>query len=78
MASDITPDIAQQIDVCMATGHFADESEVLRTALRLLARQTAEATAIQHGMDDVEAGRVRPLDEIDAEIRRRHGFPQEP
>ena len=76
MASDITPDIAQQIDICMATGRFADESEVLRAALRLLERQTAEATAIQQGMDDVEAGRTRPLDEADAEIRRRHGFPR--
>jgi Arc/MetJ-type ribon-helix-helix transcriptional regulator len=77
MATDITPDIAQQIDVCMATGQFADESDVLRRALRLLERQTTEATTIQQGMDDVEAGRVRPLDEADAEIRRRHGFPQE-
>ena len=74
MAFDISPEIAQQIDLCMATGHFASESEVLRSALRLLERQTSEAMAIQRGMDDVEVGRVRPLDEVDAEIRRKHGF----
>ena len=77
MASDFAPGIVQQIDVCMATGHFADEGEVLRAALRLLERQTAEATAIQQGMDDVQAGRVRPLNEADDEIRRKHGFPRE-
>jgi hypothetical protein len=31
--------------------------------------------AIQAGMDDIEAGRCRPLEEFDAEFRKKNGLP---
>jgi len=30
--------------------------------------------AVREGLDDVEAGRIRPLDEFDKEFRARHGL----
>lgn len=41
--------------------------------VRLLERE-AERRAIQEGIDDMKAGRGRPLDEVDAELRREFGF----
>jgi hypothetical protein len=34
----------------------------------------AERVAIQQGIDDLKAGRVRPFEEFDAELRREFGF----
>ena len=31
--------------------------------------------AIQRGLDDMHAGRTRPFEEFDRELRRRHGLP---
>ena len=50
---------------------------MLREALDALRRQDEELRAIQKGIADMEAGRYRPLDEVDAEIRHKHGFPQD-
>jgi predicted transcriptional regulator len=35
----------------------------------------AERVAIQEGIDDMNAGRMQPWEEVDAEIRREFGFP---
>ena len=35
----------------------------------------ADWAAIQAGIEDMLAGRMRPLREIDAEIRKTHGWP---
>jgi len=34
----------------------------------------AERLAIQEGINDMNAGRMQPWDEVDAEIRREFGF----
>lgn len=34
----------------------------------------AERVAIQEAIDDMNAGRMRPFEEFDAEIRREYGF----
>ena len=34
----------------------------------------AERVAIQEGIDDMRAGRMRPFEEFDAELRREFGF----
>ena len=34
----------------------------------------AERVAIQQGIDDMNAGRLRPFSEFDAELRREFGF----
>jgi predicted transcriptional regulator len=42
--------------------------------LSLLDRD-AERVAIQQGIDDMNAGRMQPFEEVDAEIRTEFGFP---
>jgi len=45
--------------------------------LRVLTFRNEELAAIQAGIDDVEAGRVRPFEDVDADIRRDFGFPSQ-
>ena len=74
MSQQIPVDIESSLRAFVATGRFANEDEVLREALAALKRESDEVAAIQLGVDDMEAGRYRPFDEIDAEIRKEFGF----
>jgi Arc/MetJ-type ribon-helix-helix transcriptional regulator len=71
---EIPSEIKTMIADRMATGKYATEVEVLRRALRTLAEYDEAVTDIQEGMDDEAAGRIRPLDAVDVEIRRKLGF----
>ena len=55
----------------MKTGQYKSEDELLREALRALKSRDAELAAIQEGIDDMEAGRMKPLREFDQEFRER-------
>jgi Arc/MetJ-type ribon-helix-helix transcriptional regulator len=61
----------------MNTGRYASEDEVLRDALRALKWRDDEIAAIQEGLSDMEAGRVRPLREFDREFRERNKIPED-
>lgn len=49
---------------------FATVEDYVRTLLD----RDAERVAIQEGIDDMNAGRMQPFEEVDAEIRREFGF----
>jgi predicted transcriptional regulator len=51
------------------------DQQVLERAMKAL-KQQEDAAAIQAGIDDMEAGRLRPLAEVDAEIRDKHNIPR--
>lgn len=65
------------------SGEYANVEDVVKAALRLLEEQASEDAAklaeldrqIQEGLDDIEAGRTRPaeevFDEIEARLKRR-------
>lgn len=53
----------------IAAGFAAVEDYV-----RALLDRDAERLAIQEGIDDLNAGRMQPFEEVDAEIRREFGF----
>ena len=78
MSYNLPPDVQDQIRQQIATGQYNSEDDVLRAALRALAFRRDELAAIQAGLDDVEAGRLSPFEEVDADIRRQFGFPNEP
>jgi len=72
MAYQFPPDVEKLVRDHMATGSYASEDEVLRDALQALGefvhssaevdaeyRQTV--AAVQQGVADAEAGRMRPL-----------------
>ena len=53
----------------IAAGFSAVEDYV-----KALLDRDAERVAIQQGIDDMNSGRMQPLAEVDAEIRRTFGF----
>lgn len=57
----------------LALANAAGFARVEDYVVTLLDRE-AERRAIQEGIDDMNAGRMRPLAEFDAELRREFGF----
>lgn len=52
-------------------GHFSSREDLLSYAIRLLRRDREEAVAgILLGLDDAAAGRMQPLSEAFADMRR--------
>lgn len=77
MAYQFPPDLKELVNQQLATGQYGSEDDVLRDALKALKWRSAETAAIAEGIEDMEAGRYRSLDEVDAELRRKHDFPQD-
>lgn len=75
MPYQIPPDVESRVTALLADG-YASVDDVLRDALSALEYRREEIAAIREGIEDVEAGRYRPLEEVDAEIRKKHNFPQ--
>lgn len=71
MSYALPPDAHAQIRQYVATGRYASEDEVLRAAMRALAFRDEELAAIQEGVNDMAAGRVRTFEEVDVEISER-------
>ena len=75
MTLDISPDVAQQIDALLATGGYLDESDVLRTALRLLERRSVQLarfrSEIAPAIESLDRGEGEPLDIEDIKARGR-------
>ena len=74
MTLQISADVENLVRIQMATGNYKTEDELLRDALQALAERSDDLIAIQDGIDDMLAGRVQPLEEVDAEIRQKFGF----
>ena len=74
MAYEFPPDVEERIRKQMTDGNYKSEDDVLRDALEALAARNADLVAIQAGVDDMEAGRTRPLSDVADEIRQKHGW----
>jgi len=61
----------------MVAGGYGSEDELLRDALRALAERREVLTDIQVGIKELEAGRGRPLEEVDADLRTKYSIPRE-
>ena len=64
-AYQFPPDLEDEIKQRMATGQYMSEDEVLREALRALKWRDDEVVAVQEGIDDMNAGRVKPIREFE-------------
>jgi antitoxin ParD1/3/4 len=81
----LTQDMEDAIQRRLATGRYASDDEVIRAALRVLERDDNERAqklallneALSRGIADAEAGRVMPLEEAFARIRKEIGLPDE-
>lgn len=82
MTVTLTRELEQYVRNKVREGAFATPSEYIRDLVRTryLAEQETEAklraldAAIARGLADVEAGRLKPIDEAFAEIRDRLGI----
>jgi antitoxin ParD1/3/4 len=54
------------------SGRYNSKSEVLREGVRLVQEREARLAALAKGIADVEAGRVRPADEVFDELEARY------
>jgi putative addiction module CopG family antidote len=75
MNVDLSPNVWNEIQRQLASGSYTSPDEVLREALAALRSREQEVLAIQEGIDDMEAGRIRPFREFDREFRQRNGQP---
>lgn len=72
------PDIKQRIRERIAQGNYANEDEVFRDALEAISARNADMAAVRAGIEDMEAGRMRPIKEVAEDVRRKHGWKTEP
>ena len=73
MSLQLPADLTSTIQSFLVGGRYENEVEVVRNALASLKRDE-DLAAIQAGIDDMNAGRVRPWEEVKAEIQTKHGF----
>lgn len=71
------PELDRLIREELATGAYASEDDLLLEAVRSLRDQEELMAGIREGLDDIEAGRVRPLHEVDAELRAKYSIPRD-
>ncbi len=77
MTYQLPPDIDQRIQSQIALGIYENPADVLNDALDALEqRRIADLEAIRAGIEDEKAGRVRPLTEVDRELRKEFGLPR--
>lgn len=68
-------DVEQRVQSQLETGLYPTEEDVLRAAMTALERERDDRASIQAGIEDMEAGRHRPLAQIDTEFRQKHHIP---
>jgi antitoxin ParD1/3/4 len=81
----LSSDIDEAIQRRLATGRYSSDDDVIRAALRVLERDDEERArklaaldeALARGIADAEAGRVMPVKDAFARIRRELGFQDE-
>jgi putative addiction module CopG family antidote len=77
MTYQFPEDVDGRIKAQMATGHYRCEDDVLREALRALEERHEVQDDIRQGIEDLEAGRGRPLEDVDDELRGKHNIRQD-
>ena len=74
MSNTLPPDIEALIKARMSVGDYETEADLGRDAIQALDAQNADVAAIQAGINDMEAGRMRPLEDVANDIRTKHGW----
>ncbi|MCI0335820.1 MAG: type II toxin-antitoxin system ParD family antitoxin [Planctomycetes bacterium] len=75
MPYQLPPDIDQRVQSQIALGIYQTPTEVLNDALDALEHRNADLEAIRAGIEDEKAGRMRPLADVDRDMRQRYGLP---
>jgi Arc/MetJ-type ribon-helix-helix transcriptional regulator len=75
--TQLPPDVDLQVKQYLASGQYLTAEDVLRDALRALAEEQGVVTDIRRGLEDLDAGRGRALEDVDADLRSKHNIPQD-
>ncbi len=75
MSYQFPPDIDAFVKNQLASGRYASEDDLIREAFDALRRQEEDIAAIQAGIEDERAGRVKSLADVDAAMRERYQIP---
>jgi predicted transcriptional regulator len=73
MSLDLPTDVSASLSHFIAFNGYKDEVEVIRDALTALEHRK-NVEAIKEGIADMEAGRVRPWEDVKAELDAKFGF----
>jgi len=71
------PELDRLVREGLATGGYASEDDLLLEAVRVLRDRDEAIAGIQEGLADVDAGRVRTLASVDAELRNKYHIPRD-
>ncbi len=78
MTVELGPQLERLVEDLVRNGRYQSKSEVLREGVRLVqdreARLAALMAEIDKGIDDIEAGRLIPAEEVFAELEARFGL----
>jgi antitoxin ParD1/3/4 len=73
---DLGETLERFVDGLVSEGRYNSKSEILREGVRLVQEREARLAAfdamIVKGLADVEAGRVKPLEEVAARLRAKY------
>jgi antitoxin ParD1/3/4 len=76
ISADLGPTLEAVVNDLVTNGRYNSKSEVLREGVRLVQEREAALaelySAIREGLDDVEAGRTRPAEEVFDEFRAKY------
>jgi predicted transcriptional regulator len=71
------PELGQLVQEGLATGAYASENDFLLEAVRALRERDEAVAGIREGLADLERGRMRPLEAVDAALRNKYRIPRD-
>lgn len=75
MPYQLPSDLDNRVQSQIALGIYQTPAEMLNDALDALEHRNADLEAIRAGIEDEQAGRMRPLADVDRDMRERLGLP---
>ena len=75
--TQLSSEVDRQVKHFLATGQYQSEDEVLRDALKALAERHSVLDDIRQGLTELESGQGRPLEDVDADLRKKYDIPQD-
>ncbi len=74
MSYQFASDVERLLREQMSAGNYDSADDLMRDALRVLKSHNDDLASIRAGLDDMQAGRTRPLMDAADEIGRKHGL----
>jgi len=76
ISAELGENLEKVVNDLVENGRYNSKSEVLREGVRLVQEREARfkelAAKLQAGQDDIDAGRVKPIDEVFDRLRAKY------